>query len=166
MARGQIQDRFWGKVNRQGPAECWPWIGAARPAGYGVFWARGRFLSAHLVAWQLARSLDPAPMPKGIEACHRCDNPRCVNPSHIFVGTKSDNMRDMISKGRHAAAKGRDFVPGHCIVCGHRRSDDIGRKVKRCRSCNNARNAARKIREHDAAPASFRDAVDALPVKG
>ncbi len=81
------------KVNVHGGRACWNWSGARSGSGYGQFWDGERNIPAH---WFL---LDERP-PKGCEACHRCDNKLCVRPSHIFIGTRSDNVRDCVSKGR------------------------------------------------------------------
>jgi len=80
---------FWEKV-RVSPG-CWEWIGALTGAGRGCF--RGR--SAPRVAWELVNGL-----PGDLYVCHRCDNPKCVNPTHLFLGTQRDNMLDMVAKGR------------------------------------------------------------------
>lgn len=85
-------DRFWALVEKT--PYCWNWIGSTSTRGYGRFWKGGRVIPAH---WFL---LDDYP-PAGKEACHKCDNPSCVRPGHIFIGTRSDNMRDMVRKGRH-----------------------------------------------------------------
>jgi hypothetical protein len=66
------------------------------PGGYGMFNVGGRQLRAHRVAWELVNG----PIPPGMDLCHRCDNPPCCNVDHLFVGTRSDNMRDASSKGR------------------------------------------------------------------
>ena len=66
------------------------------PDGYGVTWASERLMRAHRVAYALVEG----PIPEGLEVLHRCDNPPCCNPAHLFIGTKSDNMRDMAAKGR------------------------------------------------------------------
>lgn len=93
------RERFLEKVNLHGGTACWNWAGSRSGSGYGQFWDGSRNIPAH---WFL---LDSRPE-KGQEACHHCDNKLCVRPSHIFIGTRSDNMRDMVSKGRHNAIPG------------------------------------------------------------
>jgi hypothetical protein len=85
-------DRFMRKVDKF--SDCWIWRGHVATNGYGRFWNGKRTIQAH---WFL---LERQPK-KGEEACHKCDNKLCVRPSHIFIGTRSDNMRDMVQKGRH-----------------------------------------------------------------
>ena len=93
-----IKTRFWTKVNRRGPDECWPWTAAKRGWGYGSLKAGGRMLSAHRIAWELTNGAIPA----GLCVLHRCDNPPCVNPAHLWLGTVADNNRDREDKGRSA----------------------------------------------------------------
>lgn len=85
--------RFWDKVDVRGPDECWEWT-SYRVDGYGRFWL-GCSMLAHRVSWILTHS-DPG----DICVLHRCDNPPCVNPTHLFLGTRQDNNRDKIEKGR------------------------------------------------------------------
>ena len=95
-----VEERFWPKVDRRGPDECWPWKGAHFASGCGkirVGGRAGRDVPATQVSWSIGRGV---PWPIGMEACHRCDNPPCVNPDHIFPGTHADNMADMRAKGR------------------------------------------------------------------
>lgn len=91
-----VAERFWAKVDKRGPDECWPWIGFCKPSGYGQFWWDGTMRQAHRVAWILTRG----EIPDGLYACHHCDNPPCVNPAHLWLGTRAENRRDQGEKGR------------------------------------------------------------------
>lgn len=92
--------RFWESVEK-GPGDaCWEWTGHANRSGYGRVTRRGRDLFAHRYSWELANG----PIPDGLIVCHRCDNPPCVRPEHLFLGTHSDNMRDAQRKGRRPTA--------------------------------------------------------------
>lgn len=96
--RHPLSERFWEKVDKRGPDECWPWL-AYTAQGYGRINAggdNGKSLLASRVSWVLHNG----PIPDGLFVCHKCDNPSCVNPSHLFLGTQRDNMRDCSSKGR------------------------------------------------------------------
>lgn len=79
---------------------CWLWTGSTSGSGYGQFWNGIRNIPAH---WFLLGSA----VPTGKEACHRCDTKLCVRPSHIFIGTRSDNMQDMLRKGRNNSEAAR-----------------------------------------------------------
>jgi hypothetical protein len=87
-------ERFWSKVDKS--ADCWLWTGAQKGGGYGAFRFEGKGELAHRVSY----SLSYGPIPDGMLVCHTCDVKACVNPSHLFLGTHSDNMLDMVAKGR------------------------------------------------------------------
>ena len=95
-------ERFWAKVNRLGPDDCWLWTGSRKGGkwGYGQLGSRDRRLapeSAHRVSWEIHHGS----IPDGMKVLHRCDNPPCVNPNHLFLGTLRDNTQDMLIKRRH-----------------------------------------------------------------
>lgn len=85
---------------------CRVWLRGTDVSGYGIIRFRGRRTAAHRVAWMLAHG----PIPDGMQACHHCDNPPCVNPDHLFLGTHKDNADDRDSKGRHYCVTGREHV--------------------------------------------------------
>lgn len=89
-------------------SDCWHWLGAVDQHGYGSFFHSNERIGAHRFAWILANGS----IPDGLFVCHRCDNPLCVNPAHLFLGTHNQNMRDMSEKGRAARgeASGRSVL--------------------------------------------------------
>jgi hypothetical protein len=87
--------RFWTKVDRRGPDECWEWQAARNARGYGVGWIGTRTRLAHRIAWFLTQGAWPSDC-----LCHQCDNPRCCNPQHLWEGSRADNLEDMRAKGR------------------------------------------------------------------
>lgn len=99
LKRKTPAERFAGKVDKRGPDECWPWKPPKHRSGHGEFFVspeRGK-VRAHSFALELATGV---PCPPGREACHRCDNPPCCNPAHIYYGTRQDNVNDMVQHGR------------------------------------------------------------------
>ena len=136
--RANMDARFWDGADRSsGPESCWPWLGKRQTGGgYGTFVRRGVTIYAHRRALELSIGRDLA---ADEHALHRCDNPPCINPAHLFVGTNADNIRDRDAKGRRLAER-----TWSCPDCGI----DIRRVAAgtgaRCDSC--AAQATRKKR--------------------
>lgn len=101
--RMTLEEAFWPKVNKNGPVvpyvgtPCWLWTASLKTSGYGNIGFAGRNMPAHRAALIVTGRKLPGP---GEELCHKCDVRRCVNPDHIFIGTRTDNMRDAAAKGR------------------------------------------------------------------
>lgn len=101
--RLMMEERFWIKVAMTAdPDKCWEWQSSKCSTGYGKFSTVERTNDyAHRLAWVFTYGA----IPKGLHVCHHCDNPPCVNPNHLFLGTHQDNMRDRELKGRNGAAR-------------------------------------------------------------
>lgn len=104
-----LEERFWSKVDKRSDGECWEWQASLDTQGYGNFGlprndGTGRYLTqrAHRVAWLLMRG----PVERHEFLCHHCDNRKCVNPSHLFVGDHQSNMDDCVAKGRLGDRRG------------------------------------------------------------
>lgn len=114
----ELAPRFREKVAQGAINDCWSWMGARTVKGYGYFrkrhpvTRRDTSLMAHRFAWVLEHKRI---VPSGLLVCHHCDNRLCVNPTHLFVGTNDDNMRDMVRKGR-ASREPRMQGEGHTLA--------------------------------------------------
>lgn len=97
-----LGERFWEKVNIADPNECWEWNAYHTHDGYGVITVNGATQLAHRVAWMLSYG----PIPEDLCSCHKCDNPPCCNPAHLFLSTQKGNVHDMLRKGRKSHAVG------------------------------------------------------------
>lgn len=95
------EERFWRFVDKRGDDECWNWIAHKDVRGYGIF-NHPSTTKAHRVSWIYANG----EIPNGLLVCHKCDNPSCVNPNHMFLGTYKDNNVDKVQKGRQKGARG------------------------------------------------------------
>ncbi|MCZ7405137.1 MAG: HNH endonuclease [Candidatus Methanoperedens sp.] len=101
-----IEERFWEKVDKRGDDECWNWKGAKNHSldlskqwlnGYGTLWKVDKKIGAHRISYEINCGI----IPDGLCVLHKCDNSSCVNPNHLFLGTKSDNAIDSVSKNRN-----------------------------------------------------------------
>lgn len=106
--RRSTADRFWEKVDKRGPDDCWEWQAYRDKDGYGHI-RNGERNNADESAHRLSYELANGPIPSGMLVCHKCDNPPCVNPTHLFLGTSTDNMQDCSAKGRKPGAQGETF---------------------------------------------------------
>lgn len=100
------QERFWQYVTPGAPDECWEWQGARNSYGYGRLNSggkNGRTIKAHRASYEIHTGIDPGEL----DVCHRCDNPPCVNPAHLFLGDAKANAADMVAKGRHGNYPGK-----------------------------------------------------------
>lgn len=99
-----VEERFWEKVQKSDG--CWIWTGCTSGDGYGAIKDVGgkKQISTHRLSWKLHNGSE---IPQGMMICHSCDNPVCVNPSHLWLGTPDDNMKDRDRKGRHVPCKGQ-----------------------------------------------------------
>lgn len=129
--------RFWNKVTPEPNSGCWLWLGSANEKGYGEIWFGDRTEKAHRLSYEML----VADFPAEWLVCHRCDNPSCVNPQHLFVGTPLDNTADMVAKGRHKPAARRG---SHCRS-GHEITPENTLANGGCKACRRANYHARKV---------------------
>lgn len=102
-----VEDRFWAKVEIKGEDDCWNWTASKEILwGYGQFRFRSRTQKSHRVSWVLVYG----EIPENQCVLHKCDNPACVNPNHLFLGTHQDNVKDRDAKGRQSHSMGRKGI--------------------------------------------------------
>jgi hypothetical protein len=97
-------ERFWSRVDKSGIGDCWEWKGSKDTSGYGLIKVRSKHSKAH----RISLVLHGFPAVDGMHALHSCDNPGCVNPSHLRWGTRRDNMRDRSERGRANLPRGQN----------------------------------------------------------
>lgn len=105
-----FQSRFWAKVEKS--SGCWTWTGGKLSSGYGRIRMNMKRVRAHRAAWRIAKG----EIPTGMSVLHKCDNPACVNPDHLFLGTQQDNLKDMCAKGRGRSGSGPGELNGNSKV--------------------------------------------------
>lgn len=112
------EGRFWQKVQKGVGDECWLWLvrGSEPSSTYGTFRWKGKRSSAHRVSYELAYGVPPG----DLDVCHRCDNPPCVNPAHLFLGSHRENMRDAGTKGRVGGVRRLRYSAEELTACAER----------------------------------------------
>lgn len=138
------QNRFWKKVEIKSSEECWEWKGITWPNGYGAFDMHLFGIKSgltHRLSWMFHHGK----IPDGICVCHKCDNKKCVNPDHLFLGTHQDNMDDIRRKKRHANTIKRECPKGHEYSGFNLIVDKRG--YRRCRTCKLASGARERIKK-------------------
>ena len=133
--------RFWDKVDRT--AGCWNWLGSAVKTGYGQIWYQGRLVLAHRFAYELLRG----PIPKGFEIDHLCHNKSCVNPIHLEVVTRSENVRRGWKVNIPPNSRKTHCLRGHALTPDNI-YDEHGKR--KCRQCRVLRDRERKARHRAA----------------
>lgn len=126
--RESLSERFWKKVDKRSADDCWNWTAYRDKDGYGHIRldnSKHSDAPSHRVSYELANGT----IPDGMFVCHSCDNPSCVNPNHLFLGTHIDNMRDCVTKGRKVGLRGEKFYANKLTdekVIAMRRRYEIG----------------------------------------
>jgi hypothetical protein len=135
---------FWDSVIK-GPG-CWEWTASRQRFGHGTKWHNGAVRLVHRIAWEEANG----PIPHGLCVLHRCDNPSCVRPEHLFLGTKGDNNVDRNTKGRSRSHNRgiTQCLRGHWYTPENTHLDRFGKRS--CRTCRAAAQAAYLARRKDA----------------
>jgi len=109
------EERFWLHVSRRRDDQCWNWKHYTRPNGYAYFGVDGVQIAAHRFSWSLVNGL----IPEKMQICHKCDNKKCCNPNHLFLGTCKENIQDAVIKGLRntpiGERQGFSFLTGEVV---------------------------------------------------
>lgn len=142
-----FEQRFWDKVDRRDPDECWVWKAGKSAFGHGKVWRDGRHEPAHRVAWELANGQ----LAGDRFVLHSCDNPPCCNPAHLRPGTQADNVADAVERLRFPCQRQTHCPRGHpySVDNTYFMSRRDGRRARACRECRRAASKAWKSRQRN-----------------
>jgi len=159
LTPAEREARFWSRVRKGAPGDCWEWTAGRHRQGYGQFWTpgsgpegRGQMLLAHRVAYAYTHGACPAEL----DVLHACDNTACCNPAHLRLGTHLDNMRDAVARGRHRSPTAG--LPGESNAQAKLNAETV-RSVRRQVAAGPRGTLARLARELGVSPATLSDAV-------
>lgn len=123
--KGKDIQRFWSKVDVLSKEQCWNWKCGTLSSGYGQFWLNGINVLSHRASWVICKGK----IPDNLYVLHKCDNPSCVNPDHLFLGNHQDNMDDEKRKGRTAGGTRRGHTYTQGVLSGNSKlsEDDVAK---------------------------------------
>lgn len=148
-----VEVRFFRYVHFEPNSGCWLWDGSCDRKGYGQIRVASSGCGALRYASHISLEIAGRPLTPGMQACHRCDNPYCVNPEHLFPGTQLDNIHDCMAKGRKTnppSALGKRHPERFFCEAGHPLTEENTYRYKlqkMCRTCRQARKVSFRLRQ-------------------